>query len=185
MGCTRWILSSFLVILLIFETILSSKALAVGLGKHHKGSKKPVPGFTTNQPSCDIFTGTWVRDDTYQSYQPLGCPIIDPEFNCLLYGRSDTDYLRYQWKPLNCDLPKFDGLNFLTKMRGKTVMFVGDSLGRNQWESLICMVHASVPQSATQMSSRDPLYTYKFLVWLHNYVLGSLILSLCLLNLYI
>jgi hypothetical protein len=165
MGCTcaRWMVSSVLVILLMLETILSSKALAVGLSKRHKGSKKPVPGFTANQPSCDIFTGIWVRDDTYQPYQPLSCPVIDSEFNCQLYSRPDTDYLRYQWKPLNCDLPRFDGLVFLTKMRGKTVMFVGDSLGRNQWESLICMVHAAVPQSPTQMSSRDPLYTYKFL----------------------
>lgn len=179
--CTRWMVSSVLVIFLILETILSSKALAVGLSKRHKVSKKPVPGFTANQPSCDIFTGIWVRDDTYQPYEPLNCPVIDSEFNCQLYSRPDTDYLRYQWKPLNCDLPRFDGLNFLTKMRGKTVMFVGDSLGRNQWESLICMVHAAVPQSPTQMSSRDPFYTYKFLVWLYIQLLFfSIFCEICI-----
>lgn len=36
---------------------------------------------------------------------------------------------------------------FLTRMKGKTVMFVGDSLGRNQWESLVCLLHAVAPQS--------------------------------------
>uniref|UniRef100_A0A0A9DRB7 Trichome birefringence-like C-terminal domain-containing protein n=1 Tax=Arundo donax TaxID=35708 RepID=A0A0A9DRB7_ARUDO len=42
-------------------------------------------------------------------------------------------------------------------------MFVGDSLGRNQWESLICLLHAAAPQSPAQLVSADPLYTYKFL----------------------
>lgn len=49
-------------------------------------------------------------------------------------------------------------------MKGKKVMFVGDSLGRNQWESLICMTLSAVPQSATKMITGDPLSTFKFLV---------------------
>jgi hypothetical protein len=53
---------------------------------------------------------------------------------------------------------------FLTRMKGKTVMFVGDLLGRNQWESLVCLLHAAAPQSPAQLVSADPLYTYKFLV---------------------
>ncbi|KAI8003097.1 Protein PMR5 [Camellia lanceoleosa] len=48
-------------------------------------------------------------------------------------------------------------------MRGKIVMFVGDSLGRNQWELLICMTSAAVPQSRMQMMKGDPLSTFKFL----------------------
>lgn len=48
-------------------------------------------------------------------------------------------------------------------MKGKTVMFVGDSLGRNQWESLVCLLHAAAPQSPAQLVSSDPLYNYKFL----------------------
>lgn len=49
-------------------------------------------------------------------------------------------------------------------MKGKTVMFVGDSLGRNQWESLVCLLHAAAPQSPSQLVSADPLYTYRFMV---------------------
>lgn len=49
-------------------------------------------------------------------------------------------------------------------MKGKTVMFVGDSLGRDQWESLICMVSADVPKAQTQMSRSYPISTFKFLV---------------------
>lgn len=59
---------------------------------------------------------------------------------------------------------RFDGVGFLATMRGKTVMFVGDSLGRNQWQSLICMLAAAAPQSQTQFVRGEPLSTYKFLV---------------------
>lgn len=49
-------------------------------------------------------------------------------------------------------LDRFNGLEFLLKMKGKTVMFVGDSLGRDQCESLICLISADVPKAQTQMS---------------------------------
>ncbi|CAM0152900.1 unnamed protein product [Urochloa decumbens] len=113
--------------------------------------------------SCDVFSGSWVLGDASAAYTGYNCPLIDAEFNCQLYGRPDSDYLRYRWKPAGCELPTFDGADFLTRMKGKTVMFVGDSLGRNQWESLVCLLHAAAPQSPAQLVSSDPLYNYKFL----------------------
>lgn len=47
-------------------------------------------------------------------------------------------------------------------------MFVGDSLGRNQWESLICMISAAVPRSPTQLIRGEPLSTFKFTVSVIN-----------------
>ncbi|XP_042513213.1 protein PMR5-like isoform X2 [Macadamia integrifolia] len=157
--------SCFMILCLILVvTHTASPALLVGLKNHHitHHFRKPQP-ITANKTTCNLFVGSWVRDDSYPTYQSSSCPIIDPGFNCQLNGRPDTDYLRYRWKPINCDLPRFDGVDFLMKMRGKTVMFVGDSLGRNQWESLICMISLSVPQSPTQLVKADPLYTFKFL----------------------
>lgn len=61
-------------------------------------------------------------------------------------------------------LGRFNAIEFLYKMRGKTVMFVGDSLGRNQWQSLICMVLAVAPTTPTKMVEGDPLTTFEFLV---------------------
>ncbi|KAH0461863.1 hypothetical protein IEQ34_009438 [Dendrobium chrysotoxum] len=40
-----------------------------------------------------------------------------------------------------------DGLNatdFLERLKGKRILFVGDSLNRNMWESLICILHNSI-----------------------------------------
>ncbi|XP_076957231.1 protein PMR5-like isoform X2 [Bidens hawaiensis] len=108
--------------------------------------------------------GSWVHDESYPIYHASACPgIIDAEFNCQMYGRPDSNYLKYRWKPANCELPRFNGLDFLTKMRGKTVMFVGDSLGKNQWESLICMTWSAVHGMPTKKILGDPLSTFKFL----------------------
>ncbi|XP_008792962.2 protein PMR5 [Phoenix dactylifera] len=158
-SCGGWKVSIFLLGLLVLQASVGSPAVVVGLRRRH-GRR---PDFLANQPVCDIFMGSWVRDDSYPLYQSLNCPIVDAEFNCQLYGRPDTDYLRYRWKPSGCDLPRFDGLDFLMRMRGKKVMFVGDSLGRNQWESLICMLHAAVPLSQTQLIRGEPLSTFTFL----------------------
>ncbi|XP_047340651.1 protein trichome berefringence-like 7 isoform X2 [Impatiens glandulifera] len=61
-------------------------------------------------------------------------------FNCLANGRNDIGYLKWRWKPNNCEIPKLNVLSVLEKLRGKRVVFVGDSLGRTQWESMICML---------------------------------------------
>ncbi|XP_009588313.1 protein PMR5-like [Nicotiana tomentosiformis] len=133
---------------------------------HHNNNNNPnnrSPILQGNQTSCSLFMGTWVYDETYPLYQSSSCPAVDVQFNCQLYGRPDTEYLKYRWKPANCELPRFNGLEFLLKMKGKTVMFVGDSLGRDQWESLICLISADVPKSQTQMSKSYPISTFKFL----------------------
>ncbi|XP_059662771.1 protein trichome birefringence-like 41 [Cornus florida] len=96
---------------------------------------------------CDFFQGSWVYDDTYPLYNKSICPFIEPQFDCEGNGRPDKLYLKYKWKPNACELPRFNGLDFLTKMRGKKILFVGDSLSLNQWQSLACMLHAAVPQS--------------------------------------
>ncbi|CAI8585863.1 unnamed protein product [Vicia faba] len=130
---------------------------------YHFHHQKPILKSNNNQSTCALFVGTWVHDESYPFYESSSCEIIDPEFNCQMYGRPDSDYLKYRWKPLNCELPRFNGVEFLMKMKGKTVMFVGDSLGRNQWQSLICMLSAAVPQSLTQLVSEDPLSTFTFM----------------------
>ncbi|XP_009783768.1 protein trichome birefringence-like 42 [Nicotiana sylvestris] len=97
--------------------------------------------------NCNLFEGSWIFDDSYPLYDSLQCPFIDPGLNCLKNGRNDQDFLKYRWQPTDCDLPRFNGEDLLQKFRGKSFMFVGDSLSNNQWQSLACMLHAAVPNS--------------------------------------
>lgn len=41
-------------------------------------------------------------------------------------------------------LRRFNALDLLERLRGKRLVFVGDSLNRNMWESLVCVLKNSV-----------------------------------------
>lgn len=93
---------------------------------------------------CDFFDGEWIKDDSYPLYKPGSCNIIDEQFSCINNGRPDKDYQKYKWKPKGCNLPRLDGDRMLELLRGKRVVFVGDSINRNMWESLICILRNAV-----------------------------------------
>ncbi|KAI4341980.1 hypothetical protein MLD38_026646 [Melastoma candidum] len=48
------------------------------------------------------------------------------------------------WQPHGCRLPRFNATELLERSRNGRIVFAGDSLGRNQWESLLCMLSRSV-----------------------------------------
>ncbi|CAN7023836.1 unnamed protein product [Brassica oleracea var. botrytis] len=94
--------------------------------------------------SCDIFDGSWVFDDTKPVYSPGYCPFVEDKFNCFKNGRPDSGFLRYRWQPHGCSIPRFDGKKMLKILRGKRLVFVGDSLNRNMWESLVCSLRSAL-----------------------------------------
>ena len=49
---------------------------------------------------------------------------------------------------------RFDGTKFLEKSTGKKIMFVGDSISNNMWQSLTCLLHIAVPNSNYTLTSQ-------------------------------
>lgn len=94
--------------------------------------------------NCEFFEGEWVKDDSYPLYKPGTCTIIDQQFNCMANGRPDVEFYKLKWKPKECTLPRLDGGKLLEMIRGRRLVFVGDSLNRNMWESLVCILKGSV-----------------------------------------
>ncbi|GJN00209.1 hypothetical protein PR202_ga17623 [Eleusine coracana subsp. coracana] len=114
---------------------------------------------------CDYTEGRWVRDPGHaRRYNATECNVTS-SVNCFRNGRPDTGYLDWRWKPAapGCHLPAFDAAPFLAAVCGKHVAFVGDSMARNQAESLVCLLSSSscttrcpqVPALGVPVAQRD------------------------------
>ncbi|EXC13475.1 hypothetical protein L484_003589 [Morus notabilis] len=105
---------------------------------------------------CDLYSGTWVKDEENQHpiYKPGSCPYVDEAFDCQTNGRSDHDYLKWRWKPHTCELPRFNATDFLARIRGKKLMLVGDSMNRNQFESILCLLREGLQNKSKMYEVR-------------------------------
>lgn len=73
--------------------------------------------------------------------QTVGCCYLHPRESFVLMINS-----------LMClNVYRFDARLMLEKMRNKRLVFVGDSIGRNQWESLLCILSSVI-------SDKDSIY---------------------------
>ncbi|XP_057466679.1 protein trichome birefringence-like 5 [Actinidia eriantha] len=99
--------------------------------------------------TCDLYEGNWVKDEAaLPIYRAGSCPYVDEAFDCQNNGRPDSDYLKWRWKPQGCELPRFNATDFLVRLRGKRLMLVGDSMNRNQFESLLCLLREGLPNKS-------------------------------------
>lgn len=97
-----------------------------------------------NKKECDITKGKWVFDESYPLYTNASCRYIDEGFNCGTNGRLDKNYMKWRWQPQHCDIPRFNATQMLELIRGKRLVFVGDSINRNQWESMLCLLMGAI-----------------------------------------
>ncbi|GMH29267.1 hypothetical protein Nepgr_031110 [Nepenthes gracilis] len=116
---------------------------------------------------CDVFEGDWVWDESYPLYHSRNCSFLDEGFRCSENGRPDNFYTKWRWQPKDCNLPRFKPKLMLEKLRNKRVVFAGDSIGRNQWESLLCMLASGVQdQNLIYEVNGSPITKHKgFLVF--------------------
>ncbi|PKU83703.1 hypothetical protein MA16_Dca010096 [Dendrobium catenatum] len=89
---------------------------------------------------CDLYHGKWIYDPTGPLYTNITCPVLTQSQNCQGNGRPDKDYENWRWKPDQCNIPRFDARKFLEMMKGKILAFIGDSVARNQMESMLCIL---------------------------------------------
>ncbi|PON93537.1 Trichome birefringence-like family [Trema orientale] len=88
------------------------------------------------------------------------------------FGRPDSEFLKWRWKPTDCELPPFDAAQFLELVKGKSMAFVGDSLARNHMQSLLCLLATVEHPTQVSYNTTDA----KFKRWLYpnyNFTLSS------------
>nr|XP_016447673.1 PREDICTED: protein trichome birefringence-like 19 [Nicotiana tabacum] len=127
------------------KTIISSqekdeKSLQTNLTKSDSYHLVAPQGINDSTKNCDLFSGEWVANTEGPYYTNMTCFQIQEHQNCMKYGRPDTGFLMWKWKPDDCELPIFDPRQFLELVRDKSLAFVGDSVARNHMQSLICLL---------------------------------------------
>ncbi|XP_030537310.1 protein trichome birefringence-like 34 [Rhodamnia argentea] len=113
-----------------------------------------APPLSLTLSSCDVFSGRWVFDNSSRPLYKEGECKYMRQLSCRKHGRKDSKYQQWRWQPHGCDLPRFDATALLERLRNKRLMFVGDSLNRGQWVSLVCMVKSSIPKKRRSHTGR-------------------------------
>ncbi|KAI8537823.1 hypothetical protein RHMOL_Rhmol09G0053700 [Rhododendron molle] len=138
-----------------------------------------------NEESCDLFSGKWVFDNSsYPLYNESDCPYMSDQLACHKHGQADLGgqiwviniMLRVVkilsigiflvpvrlavcgLLPLIC---RWNLTEMWEKLRGKRLMFVGDSLNRGQWISMVCLLQSVIPVDKRSMSPNAHLTIFR------------------------
>ncbi|KAK2663105.1 hypothetical protein Ddye_001679 [Dipteronia dyeriana] len=78
----------------------------------HDSRREALIRALQSEKRCDIFSGEWVPNPEGPYYTNTTCWAIHEHQNCMKYGRPDTDFMKWRWKPDGCDLPIFNPAQF-------------------------------------------------------------------------
>lgn len=59
------------------------------------------------------------------------------------------------------NLYSFNATLLLETLRGKRMMFVGDSLNKGQYMSMVCLIHSIIPEHAKSIEMFDSLTVFR------------------------
>ncbi|MCO5593636.1 hypothetical protein L7F22_047651 [Adiantum nelumboides] len=131
----------------LISSVLSSKNSMAPRSSAMPTSSSPLSTLPRTQPSatsigCDYTVGSWVKSEKLPLYSGSSCKKwLSGMWACrLMPGRPNFNYENVRWQPNGCNLPEFNSEDFLARMQNKVVAFVGDSIGRQQYQSLMCML---------------------------------------------
>ncbi|KAF3514837.1 hypothetical protein F2Q69_00000037 [Brassica cretica] len=139
----------------------------IGWGDHMSGQGSDFVAAAKEEEEeiCDVFSGKWVFDNSSSSY-PLHkeseCPYMSDQLACQKHGRPDLDYQHWRWQPHPpCNLKRWNVTEMWEMLRGKRLMFVGDSLNRGQWISMVCLLQSVIPRDKQSMSPNAHLTIFR------------------------
>ncbi|XP_031284224.1 protein trichome birefringence-like 31 [Pistacia vera] len=152
---------------LVLDNLKSNQShIFQSYGKPDQGYKQRKLVFVSSEDrfenGCNVFEGNWVWDNvTYPLYTEESCPYLVKQTTCLRNGRPDSFYQNWRWQPNACKLPRFDPLKLLDILRGKRLMFIGDSVQRGQFESIVCMLQSVIPDGKKSFLRIPPMKIFK------------------------
>ncbi|CAI5460404.1 unnamed protein product [Closterium sp. Yama58-4] len=97
-------------------------------------------GNPEDRTSCSMERGSWQVDPTWPLYDAT-CPFIYGNQNCVKNGRPDRLFERIRWTTPGCPLPTLNKATLCSLVAGKSIAFIGDSVTRNTFESLACLMY--------------------------------------------
>ncbi|TKW20919.1 hypothetical protein SEVIR_4G196700v4 [Setaria viridis] len=129
-----------------FLILAAATFLVISLGPFQRSPTSSSSSlFSGSGATCDLTRGQWVRDPAARPYYTNAtCAFIEGYQNCMKHGRPSLEFLRWRWRPegAGCGdgVPgrRFDAVRFLRLVRGKSILFVGDSLASSHVRSLVC-----------------------------------------------
>ncbi|XP_062214168.1 probable xylan O-acetyltransferase 10 isoform X2 [Phragmites australis] len=150
-------------LLAVLALVAAAAPLLRAAGQGDGQGAGPLPFEVGAAPAgCDIGQGEWVYDEAARPwYQEWECPYIQPQLTCQAHGRPDKAYQHWRWQPRGCSLPSFNATLMLEMLRGKRMLFVGDSLNRGQYVSLICLLHRAIPDASKSFQTVDSLSVFR------------------------